>query len=337
MRAAAPLPLMMLAMVGGLLSGCALVPGGEVGRDRVAGRVYVVTGASSGFGRGVAVRLGGLGARVVLAARRGAVLEEVAAEVRAAGGEALVVVTDMADPAQVEALAAAAVARFGRIDAWVNNAAVASLGRFEEVPVADHARAVDVNLKGVIYGAHAAIRRFRAQIGAGQAGGVLVNVSSVEGRVPLPYHAVYAATKAGILSLGQSLTQEMRLARMSGAIGIATVLPWAVDTPFWEHAGNYTGRRAQVGLLDGPEAVVEAIVRASVHPRREIAVGFKANLAVIGSQAWPGLAQRIGAEFVQRTQMDAAPPAPATEGAVHRPVPQGTGVAGGLRARMAED
>lgn len=324
------LPLAALALAGALLSGCSAPSQlGEGARARLAGRVYVVTGASSGFGRGVAVALGRHGANLVLAARRGAVLEEVAAEVRAAGGQAVVVPTDVAEEAAVEALARAAVERFGRIDVWVNNAAVASIGRFEEIPVADHARIVDVNLKGAIFGTHAAIRQFRRQ-----GGGVVVNVASVEGRVPMAYHASYAATKAAMLALAGAINQEMRLARIS-AIKVANVLPWAVDTPFWQHAGNYTGRLSEVATMEGPEGVVDAIIWVSLHPVQEYAVGWKAEGAVLGAQFWPSLARNLAGELVQRSQMEEAPPGPVTAGSVHQPVPEGTGVEGGIRARMA--
>jgi short-subunit dehydrogenase len=276
----------------------------------------------------VAVKLGAYGANVVLAARRGEVLEEVAAEVRAGGGQALVVVTDVSREDAVQRLAEAAVQRFGRIDVWINNAAVASIGRFDEVPVADHARVVDVNLKGAIYGSHAAIRQFRQQ-----GGGTLVNISSVEGYVPLAYHASYAATKAALVGLGGAINQEMRLARMS-TIKVATVLPWAADTPFWEHAGNYTGRAAEVATMDGPEEVVDAIIWVSVHPVKEYAVGWKARGAVFGDRVWPGLAEYVGGNLVHSSQMENAPAAPVAAGSVHEPVARGTGVDGGVRARM---
>src|SRR3712207_4077590 len=164
---ARPMPLLMAAMLGALLAGCA-APSRlrQSDQPRIAGRTFVVTGASSGFGRGVALKLASYGANVVLAARRTEVLEEAAGEVRAAGGQPLVVTTDVAKPEQVERLADAAVERFGRIDVWINNAGIGAIGRFEEIPVEDHARIIDVNFKGVVYGSHAALRQFRRQ-GAG--------------------------------------------------------------------------------------------------------------------------------------------------------------------------
>ncbi|WP_235924534.1 SDR family NAD(P)-dependent oxidoreductase [Roseomonas harenae] len=325
---------LLVLLLGAWLTGCAAPSQlGSGDRARVAGRTYVVTGASSGIGRGVAERLGGYGANVVLVARRGAVLEEVAATVRARGGQALVVPMDVSDPEAVERLARATVERFGRIDVWVNNAAVGAYGRFDEVPVADHARIVDVNLKGALYGSHAALRQFRRQ-----GSGVLVNISSVEGHVPLAYHASYAATKAALIGFSGAVRQELRLGGMDDRIQVATVLPWATDTPFWEHGSNYTGRSARMAMMDGPEEVVDAIVWVSIHPVREYAVGWKAQAAVLGDQIWPRAAEHLAGNLVHRSQMEDAAPAPVTAGSVHEPVARGTGVDGGVRARMeAED
>jgi NAD(P)-dependent dehydrogenase (short-subunit alcohol dehydrogenase family) len=124
-------PVLLLAAVP--LAGCATSTHlSRTELSRVAGRTYVVVGASSGFGQGAAIRLGELRANVVLAARRTELLEEVAAKIRAAGGHALVVTTDVSRPEQVEALADAAVQRFGRIDVWMNIAGVGANGRFWE-------------------------------------------------------------------------------------------------------------------------------------------------------------------------------------------------------------
>lgn len=301
---------------------------------RIAGRTYVITGASSGFGRGAAVRAGSLGANVVLAARRAELLEEVAAEVRAAGGQALVVRTDVADGAAVERLADAAVSRFGRIDVWVNNAGVASIGAFDEVPVADQARTVDVNLKGVVYGAHAAMRRF-----VRQGFGTLVNVGSVESVVPLPYQATYSATKYGVLGLGRALNEEMRLKGLGKRVRVSTVMPFAADTPFWRHVGNYTGRVPRMILLDPAQKVADAIVWASVHPREELPVGWKAQAAVSAHNLFPDLTETVAANVYHKVQMRDAPAgAPATSGSVHHPIPEGRGVSGGNAGRIkAED
>ena len=331
MRPAGPAAALLLAATP--LMGCA--PSTHLSRSeyaRVAGRTYVVVGASSGFGQGTALRLGQLRANVVLAARRTDLLEEVAAKVRAAGGQALVVTTDVAKADQVEALANAATQRFGRIDVWMNIAGVGATGRFWDVPVADYSRIVDVNLKGVIYGSHTALRRFLAQ-----GSGTLVNMGSVESEVPLAYHATYAATKAGVLSLGRSLNEEIRHAGHRRTIKVATVMPWAVDTPFFQHTANYSGHADRMVMMDGPEKVVQALVWASLHPREEVPVGWKAQMASTAHHLFPDVTEAISAN-IHRAELQKGTAQPATAGSVHRPIPEGRGVDGGIRARMkAED
>ena len=250
-------------------------------QQRISGRTFVVTGASSGSGRGVAVKLGAYGSNVVLAARRTETLKEVAAEVRAAGGTPLVVTTDVSKSDQMERLARAAVDRFGRIDVWINNAGVGAIGRFEDVPLKDYDRVIDVNLKGVVYGSHTALRLFRQQ-----GFGTIVNVSSVEGEVPLAYQAIYSASKHAVNGLGAALNQELRLNNL-GSIKVVTVMPWAADTPFFEHAANYSGGAPRMILMDDPRKVVDAIVWASIHPTSEVAVGWKAQTAVTAHRLFP--------------------------------------------------
>lgn len=313
-----------------LLPACSGMPATrEADRAHVAGRTWVVTGASSGIGRGVAERAGALGANVVLAARRAEALEEVAGVIRASGGQALVVPTDVSRAEAVEALAGAAERRFGRIDVWLNNAGVAPIGRFEEIPVAEHARTVEVNLTGVMYGSHAALRRFRAQ-----GFGVLMNTASVESYVPLAYHASYAATKHGIRGLDNALRQELRLAGLRERVRLVTIMPWTVDTPFWGNAANRTGRQPTGPLMDSARDVADAIVWAGVHGHSgEFAVGAKALGATIGAQVAPGPSTALAAEVIHRMQMEGAPPAPNTAGNLFAPSPSPPRVEGGYRAR----
>lgn len=311
------------------LSACAPDRLRKADYDLIRGRTFVVTGASSGFGRGVAEELGRNGGNVVLAARRAEVLEEVARTIGASGGTALVVPTDVADPAQMERLGDAAVARFGRIDSWINNAGVGAIGPFEAIPLADHARVVDVNLTGVINGSHVALNQFKRQ-----GHGVLVNISSLEGKVPLAWHSSYAASKHGVLGLGNAIHQELRLTRHLGPIRVATVLPWASDTPYWTHSANYSGRAARMVMLDPPKMVVDAIVMAAVKPRKKVAVGLKAKAAYAGHNIAPGIAEHVGANIIHDAQMVDAPPGPVTPGNLHRPMPQGTAIDGGLSERM---
>lgn len=314
-----------------MLGGCSSLSSED--QQNIAGKTYVITGASSGFGRGVALRLAQMHANVVLAARRTEVLNGVAGEAQAAGGTPLVVTTDVSKLDDMRQLRDATLRRFGHIDVWINNAAVGAIGEFDKVPVEDHARVVDVNFKGVIYGSHLALEQFRKQ-----GHGVLVNIGSVESEVPLAYHASYSATKAAILSLDRALREELRLEGLRGPIEIATVMPWATDTPFFDHAANYTGRTARMPAMDDAAKVVEYIVYASVHPSEEMPTGWKARGAYWSHRIAPDLTERVSADIAHASQMEHAPATqPPTSGSLYQPMPQGTGVDGGVRARMRRE
>jgi short-subunit dehydrogenase len=310
------------------LAGCATLRPGD--QERIAGSTYVITGASSGLGRGVAVELGGRGANVVLAARRTELLEEVADKVRAAGGSPLVITTDVADPDAVQRLAEAALQRFGKIDVWINNAGVTALGRFWDIPLQDHMRLIDVNLKGVIYGSYAALRLFRSQ-----GFGTLVNIGSVQSHVPSANQASYSASKAAVLSLGRALDEELRLSGIE-TIHVVTVLPWAVDTPVWDHAANYTGSTPRLPSMDDPHRVVESIIGASLRPRKEFAVGWKARGARFAHRLFPGFSERLAANIYQ-SQIDQAPPATPHSGALHEPMQHTRTIEGGIRERIERE
>jgi len=299
--------------------------------QELSGKTIVVTGASSGFGRGAAQKLAGLGANVVVAARRGDVLDGLVTEIAQTGGSALAVATDVSDAQAVARLAAAAVERFSRIDVWVNNVGIGALGLFWDIPVEDHARVIDVNLKGLIYGAHAALRQFHAQ-GAG----VLVNVGSVDSEVPLAYQASYAASKAAVLSLSRSLNEELRLVGMNDTIKVGTIMPWAVDTPWWTHAANYTGHEPRMALMDDPSIVVDAIVAACSDPKEEQPVGPKARASDISHHIFPDLTERLSAKIAD-AEVDKAGPMPHTTGSIYEPTPEGVTVDGGVRERMKRE
>ncbi|MGE4339045.1 MAG: SDR family NAD(P)-dependent oxidoreductase [Pigmentiphaga sp.] len=294
------------------------------------GATIVITGASSGFGRGAAMKLAASGANVVLAARRAELIEALAAEISAKGGHAMALATDVSDPKDIAALGAAAVEQFGRIDVWINNVGVGALGLFWDIPIEDHARVVDVNLKGLIFGSHEALRRFRDQ-----GFGTLIQLGSIDSEVPLAYQASYAATKAAVLSLSRSLNEELRLCGHD-AIKVGTIMPWAVDTPWWTHAANYTGHAPRMAAMDDPEIVIEAIARACLEPREEQPVGPKARASNLSHRWFPDLTERLTARIADR-EVAKAMPVPHTTGALHEPMVEGAAVDGGIRARMAQE
>lgn len=295
--------------------------------ESVSDLVVVIAGASSGFGRGAAAELAAQGAKIVVAARRKDMLDDLVAEIDAAGGTAVAMQADVSEPDDIAALAALALSRFGRIDVWVNNVGVGAIGYFWDIPIEDHARLVDANLKGLIYGAHAALRQF-----ATQGHGTLINVGSIDSETPLALQNTYAATKAAVLSLSRSLNEELRLAGHE-QIKVGTIMPWAVDTPWWTHAANYTGHAPRMAMMDDPRIVVDAIVKACLDPKEEQPVGWKAKGSNIMHNLFPDLTERMSGN-VAKSESDKAVPAPHSSGALHQPMADGMTLDGGIRERM---
>jgi short-subunit dehydrogenase len=277
-------------------------------------RVVVITGASSGVGHATAVAFAETRASVVLAARSADVLESVADACRLAGGAALAVPTDVSDADQVEQLARAALAQFGRIDVWINNAGVAALGRFEEIPLRDHTQVISTDLLGTIYGSAVALRQFRVQ-----GGGTVINVASALGEIPAPYYASYVAAKHGVVGLGAAIRQELAENDESN-IHVCTVLPMAMETPFFEHAANYTGHEAQpIPPVYDPQDAVKTILRLAEEPEAEVIVGGAGKVMAAFHAVAAGVTEKLMGAEVQKVQMDAPPPAPATTGNLFTP------------------
>lgn len=166
-------------------------------------KVVLITGASSGIGVGIAHELAKAGATVVLGARRTDRLEEVANDIRAAGGKVLTRKLDVTDRADVVAFAEAARKEFGRVDVIVNNAGVMPLSLMSSLKVEEWDRMVDVNIKGVLYGIAAVLPEMTAR-GSGQ----IINIASVGALVVSPTAAVYCATKYAVRAISDGLRQE---------------------------------------------------------------------------------------------------------------------------------
>lgn len=186
----------------------------------LAGKVVIVTGAASGFGRLITQKCAAGGAAVVGVDVDAATLDDVVAGIRAAGGQALAQVADVTDLAQLKAAAACAVETFGAVDVLVNNAGVMPLAYF-----ADHEKAwqrwhqaIDINIKGVVNGISAVYDQMIAQ-GRGQ----VVNISSIYGNGGISGAGVYSATKAAVTAISDSLRVETQ-----GRIKVTTVKPTGV-------------------------------------------------------------------------------------------------------------
>jgi short-subunit dehydrogenase len=295
---------------------------------RVRECVVVITGASSGIGRATALALAEKGASVVLAARGHEALRAVAMECEAAGGSALVVPTDVTDADAVQALARRAVDHFGRIDVWVNNAAVGAFAPFQEIPLEDFRRVLDVNILGYVHGARAALPHLCAQ-----PEGLLINVSSIVSAVPQPYTHAYAMSKAAVTALGASLRQELRLEGVKH-VKVCTVKPASIDTPFFEHSANYTGRKPKaMPPVNSAERVANSIVDLVRKPRREVVVGSMGRNLELQSKLAPGLMERLMARQVDATHLYHRKAAQDTSGILFEPAEGLGSVSGGWHGK----
>ena len=282
----------------------------------------IITGASSGIGRATAHRFAERGAKLVIAARRMRPLEVAVHECAKLGGQATAVQVDVTDPDSVANLARRAVENYGRVDIWVNNAAVALFARVDEGPLEVHRRVIETNLLGYLYGSRIAVRIFREQ-----GRGVLVNVSSAVAYVGQPYSSAYVASKSGIRGLTECIRQEVS---DCPEIRVCTVLPGATDTPFFQHAGNYMGRAVQpLRPIADARQVAKVIVATTERPRRTSFVDIARVLPLLMGIA-PGWIEAYVGRLVNKRQFrdESAPPSP---GNLFQPTMEGDDVSGGWR------
>ena len=186
-------------------------------KNYVEGKVIIITGASSGFGKLTAKRAAEMGGKIVLAARSEEKLKETVAEIKAAGGEASYIVTDVAKKDDVFAMAKFAVDTYGRIDVLVNNAGTMPLAFFSEHEQAldKWEQCIDISIKGTIFGISAVYDQMIAQ-GQGQ----VINISSIYGNFPVAGAGVYQVAKMGVQYLAESLRSECQ-----GKIKVTTIKP----------------------------------------------------------------------------------------------------------------
>ncbi len=207
--------------------------------DVFRGGVAVITGAGSGIGEGLARTAAELGMQVALADIAVDRIERVAADIRAAGGTAITIPTDVADPAAIDRLAASVHEQLGDVRLLMNNAGIEILGLSWELPIEVWEKAVRINILGVIHGVRAFVPRM---IAAGKPA-FIGNLSSIGGLGMMPIQTPYILSKHAVLSFSECLRMEMQL--VGAPISVSAVLPGPVSTRIFDDAA--TGRdRAQV-------------------------------------------------------------------------------------------
>lgn len=273
-------------------------------------QVVVITGASSGIGLCTAQAAARKGAKVVLAARSEQTLNTAVEGIRAAGGDAIAVVADVAERSQVEHVAQQAIARYGRIDTWVNNAGQGIYGRLDEVDDKDSRRLFDVNFWGQVYGSIIALPYLRQQ------GGALINVGSEASEASAPMLGMYGATKHALKGFTDALRIEIEQVD-EAPVSVTLIQPTAVDTPFDEHGKNYMGREPNLpSPMVKPEDVADAILSAATKPARYAKVGTMAKVNTFVAKNIPSVADHFAKGMVTKFQRDERPRHP--EGTLYK-------------------
>jgi short-subunit dehydrogenase len=255
-------------------------------------RVIVITGGSDGIGAEMARQLassGGAGVALVLAARNRAALEGVAGACSALGAHTLVVPTDVAVQQQCRDLIAQAVARFGRIDALINNAGRSAHALFEEVEdLGWYEELMRINLWGSVWCTHAALPQLKA------ARGSIVAVSSLAGLVGVPGRTAYGATKFAMTGFFEALRVELK----GAGVSVTTAFPGVVATKIRHHGFDAAGKQPGTSALKEDDAMpVEECARLIIAGmngrRREVVMTFKGKMGRFLKLVAPGMVEKL--------------------------------------------
>ena len=255
-------------------------------------RVVAITGASAGIGRATALRLARDGASVVMCARRMDRLEALASEITAAGGTPLPIAADVTREADMQALVARAVERFGRLDVMMCNAGFGIAGTIEDISADQMQKIIDVNYLGTYFAARAALPVFRRQ-----RRGHLIVISSIVGKRGVPYMGAYSATKFAQVGLAECLRSEL----LGSDIHVTVVYPVSTPTEFHEVMARESGATSEArGPKQRVEDVADAIARAIAHPVPEVYPYWKSRGLIWLNAFAPGIGDRVVKKFGRR-------------------------------------
>jgi NAD(P)-dependent dehydrogenase (short-subunit alcohol dehydrogenase family) len=235
------------------------------------GQVAIVTGASAGIGKSLALQLASQGAKVAIAARRAERLEQVAEECRVLGGKVLVVPADVSDEAQCKALVEKTIATFGRLDMLINNAGLAASALFDEFPDLHlFKRTMDANFYGAVYCTYYALPHLK------QSRGRIVAISSVGGKSAIPYNTPYCSSKFAMHGFYDALRMEL----YQHGVSCTVICPWWVVTEFHEAQMNKDGmprgargRAIYTKKMMTADQCAGITLRAAHQRRREVLMG----------------------------------------------------------------
>lgn len=274
----------------------------------------VITGASAGVGRAVAHAFASKGWRVALIARGAEGLEAAAAEVRALGGEAMVLPADVADARAVQEAADAVVSAWGSIDIWINNAMVTVFGPVSTIEPEEFKRVTEVTYLGQVFGTLAALRHIR---NSGR--GTIVSIGSALAYRSIPLQSAYCGAKAATRGFFDSLRSELLYEQ--SAIRLTMIHLPAVNTPQFDWARCKMDRQPRpVAPVFEPEAVAKQIYEGALSAPRELWIGAPTVKTIIGGLALPGLTDRLAASQAYDGQLDSTPVSPSRKDNLFEPV-----------------
>ena len=290
-------------------------------------KTVVITGASAGVGRATARLFGEKGWRVALVARGIDGLEAAKREIEQAGGEALVVPTDVADESAVDAAAERVEREWGPIDVWVNDAMATIFCEFMQVPPEDFRRATEVTYLGTVWGTRAALKRMLPRNR-----GTIVQVGSALAYRSIPLQAPYCGAKSAIRGFTDSLRSE--LIHRKSRVHLTMVQLSAFNTPQFDWGRTCMAKQPQpLPPIFQPEVAARGIYFAATHRRREVWVGWPAIKAIVGTRLLPGLGDWILASEAYSGQHTDEPLPPGRRDNLYAPVPGDHGAHGRFDAR----
>jgi len=264
--------------------------------------VVVVTGAGAGIGRAIARRFGEDGCKVALLSRGQDGLEGARRDVEAAGGTALAIPTDVADPEAVEAAAERVERELGPIDVWVNDAMTTVFAFFEEIEPEEYRRATDVTYHGMVWGTRSALKRM-----VPRDRGKIVLVGSALAFQGIPLQAPYCGAKHAVKGFFDSVRAELR--HKGSSVHVSMVHLPGVNTPQFDHCRAKTpGHPQPVAPVYQPEIAADAVHWAAHHRRRQVYVGISTVYTVLGSKLAPWIAELYLAKTAVSGQQTEQPP-----------------------------